>query len=56
MELYKLAITHFTCLLIKSSDILNKNTKGAKKVQGQSEAEIIDQKVWYHTKAKKFRV
>ena len=41
---------------MQDNSILNKNTKGAKKVQGQSEAAIIDQKVWYHAKAKKFRV
>ena len=39
------ALPIFNCLLTKNSDILNKNTKGATKVQGQSEAAIIDQKV-----------
>ena len=41
---YILSLT-CVCATIHVAYYLNKNTKGAKKVQGQSEAAIIDQKV-----------
>ena len=41
MELYKLASTH---LLTKSSDILNKNTKGAKKGKANQKQQLSTKK------------
>ena len=42
----------------KSSDMLNKNTLGVKKVQGQSEAALqigmCDQKLWYQLRPRSY--
>ena len=45
MELYKLAIVPiFNCLFTKSSDILNKNTKGAKKGKANQKQQLSTKK------------
>ena len=44
MELYKLSIANFNCLLTKSSDILNKNTLGAKKYKANQKQQLSTKK------------